>query len=421
MSSQVPSGDAQRLRTLAVDDTVGAFVTRQGPRGAGQGPLHGLCFGLKDLYDIAGEVTGFGSPDWAATHPPAERHAWVLERLLAAGADCVGKTHTDEFAYSLIGSNAHYGQPVNVNAPGRLTGGSSSGSAAAVAAGLVDFAIGSDTGASVRVPAGLCGIYGIRTSHGRISMAGAAPLVPSFDTCGWFARDPAVLCRVGEVLMPEPEPIVQARRAWYPSDVASLLPEPVAAVMQAAAESLAEQLGLPLLTGPIGNAAGGPADWAEIFRQVQGHEAWAAHRDWIETVKPTMGPDVGERFRFAASVTDAVYQPMAAAREDVSDYLTDTLGDDTVLVLPASVDIAPRRDASADALQAFRVGCMQLTSIAGVARLPQVVMPWQRIAGCPFGVSLVGARGTDRTLLARLRDLPAAAVVAAPETPAAGG
>jgi len=178
---------------------------------------------------------------------------------------------------------------------------------------------------------------------------------------------------------------------------------------------------VPLMTRPIGDHSGGLADWAEVFRYVQGHEAWAVHRDWIEAVEPTMGPDVGERFCFAASVTDAEYRRMAAERERVSDYLTDTLGDETLLVLPAAVDIAPRRDASADALQAFRVGCMRLTSIAGVARLPQVVMPWQRIAGCPFGVSLVGARGTDRALLARLRDLPAATAVAAPETPAVDG
>jgi len=414
-------GEQGMYRSLEGRDWVGAFVTRQGPRGGGVGPLAGLSFGLKDLYDIAGEVTGFGSPAWAASHAPAERHAWVLERLLAAGADCVGKTHTDEFAYSLLGSNAHYGQPINVNAPGRLTGGSSSGSAAAVAAGLVDFAIGSDTGASVRVPAGLCGIYGIRTSHGRVPMSGALPLVPSFDTCGWFARDPALMLRVAEVLMPDPEPPLALTRAWYPADVASLLEPAVAAYMARATAELAEQLELPLETAPIASEDGGPAEWAEVFRQLQGHEAWSAHRAWIEAVQPAMGPDVGERFCFAASVTDATCQALLPVRERISAHLAGMLGNHTVLLLPASADVAPLRAATAEDLQGFRVRCMQLTSVSGMARLPQVVLPWGRLGGCPLGISMASARGTDRGLLARMLSLSSATTVAVPEMPAVGG
>ena len=126
--------------------------------------------------------------------------------LLDAGARIVGKTHTDEMTYSLNGENAHYGTPVNVNAPGRIPGGSSSGSAAAVAAGLVDFALGSDTGGSVRAPASFCGIYGLRPTHGRISLEGACALAASFDTVGWFARDPALLERVGRVLLRDDAP-----------------------------------------------------------------------------------------------------------------------------------------------------------------------------------------------------------------------
>src|SRR5581483_9618299 len=144
-----------------------------------------------------GHKTGFGSPDWLRTHDAAKSTAPTVQRLLDAGADMLGKTHTDEMTFSLNGENAHYGTPVNVNAPGRIPGGSSSGSAAAVAGGLVDFALGSDTGGSVRGPASFCGIYGIRPTHGRVSLAGACPLAPSFDTAGWFARDPRILERVG--------------------------------------------------------------------------------------------------------------------------------------------------------------------------------------------------------------------------------
>jgi len=179
-------------------DTVGAFCrhTHVALPGAPTGPLAGLTFGLKDLFDVAGHRTGFGSPDWLATQPPAHAHAAVLTALLTAGASLSGRTHTEEMAFSLTGENAHYGTPVNPAAPGRVPGGSSSGSASAVAAGLVDVAIGSDTGGSVRAPASYCGVYGIRPTHGAVSLAGACPLAPSFDTAGWFARDAARLARV---------------------------------------------------------------------------------------------------------------------------------------------------------------------------------------------------------------------------------
>src|SRR5262249_11546331 len=116
---------------------------------------------------IGSTRTGGGSPDWLNAHPPATSHAAVIRRLLKRGATVIGKTVCDEFFFSVTGVNAHYGTPINPRAPGRLPGGSSSGSAAATAAGACDFALGSDTGGSVRVPAAFCGLYGIRPTHGR--------------------------------------------------------------------------------------------------------------------------------------------------------------------------------------------------------------------------------------------------------------
>src|SRR5438093_9304209 len=165
------------MNSILDQDNLGAFCrhTHVAVKGTGAGPLANLVFGLKDIYDVAGHKTGFGSPDWLATHSPAARTAPSVQVLLDAGADLVGKTHNDELTYSLTGENAHYGTPINVNAPGRIPGGSSSGSAAAVAGGLVDFAVGSDTGGSVRAPASFCGIYGIRPTHGRVSLEAHVP------------------------------------------------------------------------------------------------------------------------------------------------------------------------------------------------------------------------------------------------------
>ncbi|MDH5535005.1 MAG: amidase family protein, partial [Betaproteobacteria bacterium] len=194
-------------------DQLGAFCrhTHATMKGSGTGGLAGTTFAAKDIYNIAGHKTGFGSPDWLTTHEAATATAPVVQRLLDAGANLIGKTHTDEMAYSLNGENPHYGTPINPNAPGRIPGGSSNGSAAAVAGGLCDFALGSDTGGSVRAPASFCGIFGVRPTHGRILLDGVCPLAPSFDTVGWFARDAALLERVGQVLLNDNEPGVPGR------------------------------------------------------------------------------------------------------------------------------------------------------------------------------------------------------------------
>jgi amidase len=169
--------------------------------GAAQGPLAGVPFAVKDIFDVAGVITGCGNPDWLASHAPARANAAAVDALLGAGARLVGKTITEELAFSVIGSNPYYGTPKNVAAPGRVPGGSSSGSAAAVGGGLMPLALGSDTGGSVRVPASYNGIYGMRPSHGRISLEGVMPLAPSFDTVGWFARDPQLFATAGRVLL----------------------------------------------------------------------------------------------------------------------------------------------------------------------------------------------------------------------------
>ena len=185
-----------------LNDTLDAFCidTEAYLDGAADGPLSGLTFAAKDIFDVAGHITGGGNPDWKATHPPAERNAWIVQTLVVAGATMVGKTHTDELTRGILGENAHYGTPVNPRAPDRVPGGSSSGSASAVAGGLVDFALGSDTGGSVRIPASFCGLYGLRPTHGRIPLEGILLQAPSYDTIGWFARDATTFARVAEAV-----------------------------------------------------------------------------------------------------------------------------------------------------------------------------------------------------------------------------
>ncbi|KAJ7522780.1 hypothetical protein O6H91_18G026100 [Diphasiastrum complanatum] len=211
-------------------------------------PLTGLTFAVKDIFNVEGLVTGFGNPDWARTHEVANQTAPAVLVLVQGGATCIGKTHMDELAYSINGENKHYGTPTNPAAPTRIPGGSSSGSAVAVAAELVNFALGTDTGGSVRVPAAFCGILGFRPSHGIVPTVGVIPMAQSFDTVGWFARDPSVLHKVGHVLLQLPpcEPR-QPRRVLIAGDCFQLSTTPQERTMGVVIRSIEKLLGRQVL------------------------------------------------------------------------------------------------------------------------------------------------------------------------------
>lgn len=380
------------------DDALGAFCrhTHVALTGSGTGPLSGLTFAAKDIYDIAGHKTGFGSPEWLETHAPAQHTAPTIAALLAAGADLLGKTHTDELTYSLNGENAHYGTPINVNALGRIPGGSSSGSAAAVAGGLVDFAIGSDTGGSVRTPASFCGIYGIRPTHGRVSLEGACPLAKSFDTAGWFARDAALLARVGEVLLGKTIGSSTPGNVWFAEDAWTLAGPEVAVALQPALERIQAAIGA---SRPVTVSAEGLGQWFQAFRVLQGAEAHVQLGDWVARTQPKLGPGVRERMQWVATITPDQVQAAQVVRDAVKQRLQTLLVDAAVLVLPTVPGIAPLCNTPPANLDDFRTRAMSLLCIAGLGGIPQISLPLGTLQGCPLGVSLVAARGRDELLL----------------------
>jgi amidase len=379
-------------------DGVGAFVADAPVErdGAPTGPLAGLAFGLKDLFDVRGVPTGFGHPAWLASHPLPGADCVVLEQLLAAGARLVGKTHCDELCYSLNGENAHYGTPINTAAPRRLPGGSSSGSAAAVAAGLVPFAIGSDTGGSVRVPASYCGVPGMRVTHGAVPLDGAIPFAPSYDTVGWFAADGALLERVGRVLLADDTPARQPGRLLMAADAfAHAVPE-AATVLRAALDRVAAQLGG---VSEVVLSAEGIEAWMQDFRLIQGSEIWTTHREWIGSLKPGFGGGIRERFVWVSTLTEAQVAPARERRRAIAAHLHALLADDAVLAIPTVPGIAPLRGTSVPGLEAWRNRCLGLLCIAGHAGLPQVSLPLAMLDGCPVGLSLIAAPGRDTMLL----------------------
>jgi amidase len=383
-------------------DALSAFCrhTHVALRPTAEGPLTGLTFGVKDIYDIAGHKTGFGSPDWLRTHAAASRTAPIVQQLLDAGADMLGKTHTDELTFSLNGENAHYGTPVNVNAPGRIPGGSSSGSAAAVAGHLVDFALGSDTGGSVRAPASFCGIFGLRPTHGRVSLEGACPLARTFDTAGWFARDAATMERVGAVLLEEAASNAMPKRLLYADDAFELAGRAAMAALTPGLERLTAALGKP---ERVAVSAEGLPQWLEVFRTLQGFEVWAEHGAWVKEAKPDLGPGVRQRVQWASTIQAGDAQAARLKREQIAQRMAALLGDDTVLALPTVPDIAPMRGADPRATEDFRARALTLLCIAGLARLPQINLPLGKLNGCPIGLSVIGPRDSDMMLIALAR------------------
>lgn len=363
--------------------------------GAPTGPLRGLSFAVKDVFDIAGQRTGNGNPVWLETHEPAARTASAVERLLTAGARMVGKTQTDEMAYSLNGENVHYGTPVNPKAPGRIPGGSSSGSAVAVAGGLVDFALGTDCGGSVRLPASFCGIYGIRITHGLIAVDGIVDLAKSFDTVGWFARDPKTMQRVGEVLLPRASDFTPTRLliaadafAFAGPNVRAALGRAVRRIKAAFSDHQEVQI-----------YEGDAATWPGVFRILQGDEIRCRHSAWIDAHNPSFGPGIAERFQWTRTIDAGEVERMKVKREEIARRMADLLGDDAVLCLPTAPGIAPKLATPTKELESFRARAFALLCVAGLARLPQISLPLGTMAACPIGVSLIAPRGTDRGLL----------------------
>jgi len=385
-----------------MDDTIGALLPGPPLRipGAAGGPLAGLTFAVKDIIDVAGTITGCGNPDWLATHGPAPAHAPCVATLLAAGATLAGKTVTEEFATGLFGENAFYGAPVNVAAPGRVAGGSSSGSAAAVAAGLVDFALGSDTGGSVRAPASFCGLWGHRPTHNRVPLTGVMPLAPSLDAVGWFARDAVTLARVGTVLLGEvpaatPGQLLVARDSMArlaPSDRAALRPaiDRVATVLGRQPEEI-DIADCPELPGLEA--------WAAALRTVWGYEAWQALGPWMTATKAHLGPATAERFAARAEVTRAEHDAAVARRAIAVRHINHAMRDNAVLLLPAAPCIAPPRNNDPATNDAIRQTNERLSCVSGLAGLPQMSAPLATADGCPLGLGLAAAAGNDEMLL----------------------
>ncbi|HEV8436582.1 MAG TPA: amidase [Methylomirabilota bacterium] len=365
--------------------------------GAPGGPLAGMTFAAKDLFDVAGHPTGGGNPDWARQNPVPTRHAWAVQCLLDGGATLIGKTVTDEVSLGILGENPFDGTPLNPHAPERVPGGSSSGSASAVAQKLCDTALGTDTGGSVRVPASFCGLYGIRPTHGRLDLAGMMPQAPSSDTTGWFARDAHTFARVSEVLLGEPIPASLPARLVVAVDAFGFADADTAAALQPMVRKLSgrvREVREDLLAPP------GLSVWSRAQRTLQPYEAWLTFRDWIDRENPRLAFSVARNLAHASTIPEAERQWAALMRDEARARLARLLPPGTILCMPTTPFPAPPKGlplATLDPLRA-RINC--LAAHGGLTGVPQVSLPGATVDGLPVGLSILGARGSDAALVA---------------------
>jgi amidase len=385
-----------------MSDTVNAFVP--GPRitidGAPNGRLRGLTFAAKDLFDVAGYPTGGGNHDWARFNPVPTRHAWAVQTLLDAGAKLVGKTITDEVSLGILGENAFDGTPLNTKAPDRVPGGSSSGSAAAVAAGLCDTALGTDTGGSVRVPSSFCGLYGIRPTHGRLDLNGMLPQAPSSDTAGWFARDAATFARVSSVLLDEPIPDALPTKLIVAVDAFGFADAAVAAALRPMVDRLTKLIGHAReeIMAPQGLSV-----WSRAQRTIQPYEAWQTFRPWVERDNPRMAFTVARGLVAGSMIGEAERGWAELMRREARGRMAYLLPQGTILCLPTTPFAALKKGLPLPVIGPLRDRISCLCAHGGLTGVPQISIPGATLDGLPIGLSIVGGRGTDAALVAVAR------------------
>jgi len=394
---------ARKYSMKNINDEVGALIDATCTiAGASDGSLEGKSFVLKDIFDVKGFKTGFGNPAWLNTHPLATHTNSSVERLLHAGASLRGKSHCDELTYNLFGNNFHYGTPINSTSPLRMTGGSSSGSAAAVCADLVDFSIGSDTGGSVRAPASFCGLFGIRPTHGSISLDNSCGLAPSFDTLGWFSKDASLLRQIGSILLPQVNNVTTSNPS---SPKLVFLKEAFDVIHPEVADILYQQFSKygAFTEVSLGNES--LAEWADQFRILQGAEVWNNLGPWVSQHWDDVSPSIRARFEMASNLSSEQQTQAHRRWPKIKTKMDHLLENNAVLILPTVAGIAPLLNAPNDELEIYRKQCFQLLCISGLSGTPQINLPICTLAGAPLGISILGARSSDLQLLQIAEDL----------------
>ncbi|KAK6777875.1 hypothetical protein RDI58_024593 [Solanum bulbocastanum] len=430
--------EANRRRLKArnsIKQDFGAFIERiellpfpQPPPPAARLSLSGLSFAIKDNIDVKEYVTGFGSPAWKRTHEVATKTAMVVTALLKNGSTCVGKTIMDEFGLGITGENVHYGTPTNPKLPSHIPGGSSSGTAVAVAAGLVDFALGTDTTGCIRVPAAFCGVFGFRPSHGALSTIGVLPVSQSLDSIGWLARDPSVLHRVGHVLLQIPSIEPKRTRCFVIADdlfqLCNVPKQKTVYVVTKVIEKLSGyqtpkhlNLGqyiasnIPSLKGFIEqstiqqNGMSTLRALSSVMFLLQRYEFNTNYEEWMKAVKLRLGSQVTNHIAAAVTLAPENIKVLYKVRTEMRVAMQNLLKNDGILVLPTIADpplkLKSRKGLSAE----VHDRAFALLGIASMSGCCQAAIPFGEHDNHPISLSFIASHGTDKFLLDTVWDM----------------
>ena len=398
--------------SIATNDLSNAFIEHFDLPPLCEGILDGLKFTVKDNIDLAGYRTSYGSPTWRDAHVAPVHNALCVDQLLAAGARCIGKVVADEFTYSLDGESFYFGTPRNAKAPDRVPGGSSSGSAASVAGGFADFSLCTDSGGSIRVPASLCGLWGMRPSLHRVSEAGVLPFQPSVSTVGVLADRFDVLDRAMRVLLnehttniPTPKHIVVLQDALEIADPA------VRGQAETALQKIADRSGITIepvsFAEIIGEDAPLNACNMEGLRDLQTAEFQSTVGNWIEACNPELGATFAMAYENVRTFDRVAVLDNIANCEHLFKRINAFFTEDTVVCFPTTPKKAPLKGSlnTLEAVMEFYDPTMTITAFSGVARLPEVSAPMLTVEGCPVGLSFVAGHYQDAYLLNALKTL----------------
>lgn len=388
-------------------DTV--WVRRLTSHGAQEGAHKGVTFAVKELFDLEGEPRGCGNPHWRQRQSPSRSNATAVQQLLDAGASCKGSTTMDEFAFGLSGESPWSGCPPNSANPGCITGGSSSGSASAVASGEVDLALGSDTGGSIRVPASWCGLLGWRPTHGAVSVHGMQPLAPSLDTTGLFSRAPEVLLAAADVLLasspssPFPDSAPPAQLYWIP-EFWSPLESSVRTALLQSCEQLSQTINCRIEALPLASfGLTDPQQLQRLFQAIQWEEIATTFATLPDDLP--LGPVLQHNLAMVRSRTEGNQELITQQRQHIRDVLAVALGDHGLLAQPITPCTAPAIGRfSLDRGAGSLVGqLIRLNALAGISGAPEVSIPTRGVENKPLGLGLIAAPGRDRLLMTTLQ------------------
>ena len=364
------------------------------------GRLKNLKFVLKDMCDVKNIKTSCGNPDFYKACEPAKKHAEFLSNILSEGAILEGITICDEFFYSVIGENSHYGTPKNLNAPNCVPGGSSSGSAAALTTDLFDFSIGSDTGGSVRVPASFCGLLGIRPTHGRINANGVYPMAPSFDTIGWFSNNIKTFQKIGEVLLDKNE---NENITFNQFVIAEDLLELVDTDIKNQFNSYYKELHPNIKHIRLSKFS--KSEIADNFRILQAGEIKEHVIPWIEKNKPKISLEINSRIEMASEISPLEIDAAKTFRQEIISEINNSLPEGDIAIFPTTPFSAPKCGQSDQDLGSDRKKIMEMTSIAGMTSRPQISIPKFKGKTGPVGISILGWQNSDEILLNKLSEI----------------